>query len=400
MRKISSVLLKRSITSSFSHFSTTSSCTRSSFQYANLVVEKNTKKQRLPSDPSKLGFGRYFSNHMIDIDWDVKEGWFAPKIKPFQNFAIHPASKVLHYAQQIFEGLKAYYGVDGKIRVFRPELNMERMRRSARRSTLPDFNTREALLLIDELIRIDADLVPKTDQASLYIRPMMFATDQHLGIGESAQAKWACFTAITGSYFNYDRGIRLLADPEMVRSWKGGVGQYKMGCNYAPTIFVGKMAAMHDCDQAMWLSGEDRLVTEAGAMNLFMLWTNEDNELELITPPTDSGLLLPGITRQSVVELAKEWNLMKVSETNFTMSQLARAVQEKRVHEFFVSGTAANVGPVSEILHCDKEKGIMEKLLIPTMSSKMQLYKRLHTALSDIHYGRIEKPEWQRIVEL
>ncbi|UMM38361.1 hypothetical protein L5515_009810 [Caenorhabditis briggsae] len=392
MQKISSVLLKRSVNTTFR--------THSSFQYANLVVEKNTKKQRLPSDPEKLGFGRYFSNHMIYVDWDAKEGWFAPHIKPFQNFSIHPAAKVLHYAQTIFEGLKAYHGVDGKIRVFRPELNMERMRRTARRATLPDFNTREALLLIDELIRIDADMIPKTDKASLYIRPMLFATDQHLGIGESMQAKWACFTAITGSYFNYDRGIRLLADPEMVRSWKGGVGQYKMGCNYAPTIFVGKMAAMQGCDQAMWLSGEDRLVTEAGAMNLFMLWTNEENELELITPPTDSGLLLPGITRQSVVELAREWDLMKVSEANFTMDQLVRAVQEQRVHEFFVSGTAANVGPVSEILYCDKERGVKENLVIPTMSSKMQLVKRLNKTLCDIHYGRIEKKEWQRIVEL
>uniref|UniRef100_A0A8R1HUW5 Branched-chain-amino-acid aminotransferase n=1 Tax=Caenorhabditis japonica TaxID=281687 RepID=A0A8R1HUW5_CAEJA len=391
MQRVPSVLLARS-------FHTTSAA--SSFQYADLIVEPSTKKQRLPSDPTKLGFGRYFSNHIIDIDWDMKEGWFAPKIKQFENFSLHPAAKVLHYAQEVFEGLKAYHGVDGKIRIFRPELNMERMRRSARRSALPDFDTREALLLIDELVRMDADLVPKTDQASLYIRPMMFATEPHIGIGESLQAKWACFSAITGSYFNYERGIKLLADPEMVRSWKGGVGQYKMGCNYAPTIAVGKMAALHECGQVMWLSGEDRLVTEAGAMNLFVLWTNEENDLELITPPTDSGLLLPGVTRLSVLELAKEWNVMKVSERNFTMPTLARAIREKRVHEFFVSGTAAIVGPVSEILYMDKEHDILEKLHIPTLTSKYQFHKRMHTALTDIHYGKVEKSEWQRIVEV
>lgn len=177
------------------------------------------------------------------------------------------------------------------------------------------------------------------------------------------------------------------------------------------------MAALHGCDQAMWLSGDNRLITEAGAMNVFMLWTNEDNELELITPPTDSGLLLPGITRQSIVELAQEMNLMKVSEKNFTMAQLSRAVHEKRVHEFFVSGTAANVGPVSEVVYCDKELDVMENLQIPTLSSKMQLHTRfviflqninsfdklffrLNKTLSDIHFGRIEKKEWQHIVEL
>ncbi|CAI2330914.1 unnamed protein product [Caenorhabditis sp. 36 PRJEB53466] len=391
MQRFSPVFLRRSIHST---------AAANSFKYANLVVEKSSKKQRIPSDPVKLGFGRYFSDHMIDIDWDVKHGWFDPRIRQFQDFSIHPAAKVLHYAQEVFEGLKAYYGVDGKIRVFRPELNMERMRRSARRATLPDFDTKEALLLMDELIRMDSHLVPRSEHASLYIRPMFFATEPSIGVAESLQAKWACFTTVTGSYFNYEKGIRLLADPEYVRSWKGGVGQYKMGCNYAPTIAIGKMAALHECDQVMWLSGEDRQVTEAGAMNLFVLWTNEENELELITPPTDSGLLLPGITRQSVLELTREWNLMKVSEREFTMDELSRAVREKRVYEFFVAGTAANVGPVAEIVHMDKEKEIQEKLPIPTIQSKYQLYKKLHTTLSDIHYGKIEKKEWQRIVEV
>lgn len=401
-----------------------------SFKFGNLKIQLSTKKARIPSDPVKLGFGKYFASHMIDIDWDSRHGWFEPKILPFQNFSIHPGAKALHYAMTCFEGFKAYRGVDGKIRIFRPELNMERMKRSARRSALPDFDIRESLLLIDELIRTDSQYVPESDQSSLYIRPFMFATEPQIGVSETLQAKWSCFATITGSYFDYNNvgtKLKLVFILSVIRvsdfwqipntsdrgkeasvstKWDATTLQPLLSKSLLDfTVFTtlpntSRMASLQQCDQVMWLSGPDRQVTEAGAMNLFVLWTNEENELELITPPTDSGLLLPGITRLSVLELAREWNFMKVSERPFTMAELSRAVHENRVHEFFTSGTAAVVGPVGEILHVDKENDINEKLVIPTLQSKYQLQVKLRQTLEDIYYGRVEKSEWQRVVEL
>ncbi|CAB3396599.1 unnamed protein product [Caenorhabditis bovis] len=321
-------------------------------------------------------------------------------MRPFGDFNVHPAAKGLHYAVQLFEVLKAYRGVDGKFRIFRPDKNIERMKRTAIRSCLPDFHMEEALQLLDELVRVESHSFPEPHTGSFYIRPMMFSTDTSLGLGQPKSAKWACFGSLVSNYFNYEKGLRLLADPTYIRSWPGGVGQYKMGCNYAPTFLSSSNAAKLDCDQVIWLSGENQLVTEAGAMNLFVLWKNEEGEDELITPPLTSGLLLPGITRLSVLELAREWNCFIVAEKDFTMNQLSTAIKENRVYEIFSAGTAAVVGPVSEILYIDKRNNINETLAVPTIASEHKFYNRVLKTMTQIHYGEIERKEWQRVVDL
>ncbi|CAI5452720.1 unnamed protein product [Caenorhabditis angaria] len=373
------------------------------FYHKDLIVKKSPTSclDQIPKDVGKLGFGQNFSDHMVDVVYTDDKGWGAPKIQPISDFRIHPAARALHYGVQLFEGMKAYHGVDGKIRLFRPEMNMLRMKRSAERACLPDFDVEEALKVIDSIVRLEHKFIPKSRNGALYVRPFMLSAEPTMKVAAGGEARWAVLTNPVGSYFKpNDKGVTLLADPGYVRSWKGGVGEFKMGCNYAPTIFVNKAAMKMGCDQVMWLSGENRLVTEAGAMNLFVFWKNEQGEDELITAPVSSGLLLPGVTRDSVIELAKEWNEFKVTERNFTMDELSRAIKEKRVHEFFVSGTAATVLPAQKIIHKDQEKGIDDVLHIDTTGSKFKLHERIFKTITGIQYGEIEREKWQRIVTI
>ncbi|CAD6187042.1 unnamed protein product [Caenorhabditis auriculariae] len=373
-----------------------------SFQHKDLIIRKTEKRFPKPKNTADVPFGKIYSDHLLNVDWVEGKGWGKPEIRPFEGFQLHPAAKVLHSSLELFEGAKAYYGIDGKIRIFRPQLNMERMRRSAERCAFPDFDAKEAVKLLKELVKMDSDWVPRCAGSSLYLRPTMIGTEPTLGLAESKEVKLFMICSPVGqNYFKSEgTGVRLLADTSFVRSWPGGVGSYKMGCNYAPTIYVQQLAAKRDCHQVMWLQGKEQLVTEAGAMNLFMFWKNEQGEEELITAPLDTGLLLPGITRRSILELAREWGEFKVSERSFTMADVVKAIDENRVYEFFSSGTAAVVGGISEIQYVDRSIGVDRTLRLPTMASKHKVMQRMYDTITGIQYGRIQKDGWAEIVEL
>uniref|UniRef100_A0A8C2YW95 Branched-chain-amino-acid aminotransferase n=1 Tax=Cyclopterus lumpus TaxID=8103 RepID=A0A8C2YW95_CYCLU len=343
-------------------------------------------------DPATLVFGKQFSDHMLTINWSAADGWETPHIKPFQNLSLHPASSALHYSIELFEGMKAFRGEDNHIRLFRPMLNMERMLRSADRSSLPLFDKEELLKCIKKLVEVDQEWVPFSQDASLYIRPTFIGTEPSLGVSPTTQAMIFVIVGPVGPYFATGsfNPISLLADPSFVRAWKGGVGAYKMGGNYGPTIAVQSEAVKRGCQQVLWLYGEQEEITEVGTMNLFIYWTNEKGEKELFTPPLD-GIILPGVTRQSLLDLARTWGEFKVTERTMSMKELLGALDAGRILEVFGAGTACVVCPVGSLLYRE------ESYQIPTMQNGPDLAKRFHKELTDIQYGRTAS-DWAPLV--
>lgn len=361
------------------------------FKASDLQIELNKHLKEKP-DPSKLVFGKSFSDHMLTIQWSLEKGWEKPQIKPFQNFSIHPACSALHYSVELFDGLKAYRCVDGKIRMFRPMLNMERLHRGALRACLPSFDTTELLECISKLIEVDQEWVPYSTTASLYIRPTFIGMEPSLGVSRPNYAMLFVIVGPVGPYFATGsfNPVSLLADPRFVRSWKGGVGDSKMGGNYGPTIYVQNEAARDGCQQVLWLYGDNHEVTEVGTMNFFIFWKDKNGEEELVTPPLD-GLILPGVTRHSLLDLARKWGEFKVSERKVTMGELVNALKENRILEVFGSGTACVVCPVNRILYQGQNHHI------PTMENGPKLAKRFLKELTDIQYGRTPS-DWMYLI--
>lgn len=361
------------------------------FEAKDLIITPATTLKAKP-DPENLVFGTVFTDHMLTVEWSSKSGWDKPHIKPFQNLSLHPGCSSLHYAVELFEGLKAYRGHDNKIRLFRPDLNMDRMHRSALRVTLPVFDKKELLQCIQQLVLLDKDWVPYSTSASLYIRPALIGTEPSLGIKKPTKALLFVILSPVGPYFSSGsfNPVTLWASPQYVRAWQGGIGDCKLGGNYGSSLLAQCRAMEKGCQQVLWLYGEDRQITEVGTMNLFLYWTNEDGEEELATPPLD-GIILPGVTRQSILELAREWGEFKVSERHLTMGDLTSAVDENRVKEMFGSGTACVVCPVCDILYED------QMIHIPTMENGPKLASRILEKLNDIQYGK-EESAWTILV--
>ncbi|XP_074259025.1 branched-chain-amino-acid aminotransferase, cytosolic isoform X6 [Saimiri boliviensis] len=357
------------------------------FKAKDLVVTPATILKEKP-DPNNLVFGTVFTDHMLAVEWSSEFGWEKPHIKPLQNLSLHPGSSALHYAVELFEGLKAFRGVDNKIRLFRPNLNMDRMCRSAVRATLPEFDKEELLECIQQLVKLDQEWVPYSTSASLYIRPTFIGTEPSLGVKKPTKALLFVILSPVGPYFSSGifNPVSLWANPKYVRAWEGGTGDCKMGGNYGSSIFAQCEAVDNGCQQVLWLYGEDNQITEVGTMNLFLYWINENGEEELATPPLD-GIILPGVTRQCILDLAHQWGEFKVSERYLTMDALTAALEGNRVKEMFGSGTACVVCPVSDILY----KG--ETIHIPTMENGPKLASRILSKLTDIQYGR-EESNW------
>ena len=256
-----------------------------------VVTCREDQRQSKP-DPKNIAFGRNFTDHMLEIEWSDSGGWSEPRICPVHHLSLHPSAKVLHYAAGLFEGMKAFRGVDGRIRLFRPEMNMKRMNLSATRCCFPNFDGEQLIRCISELIKLDQDFVfgPET-QTSLYIRPTMIGTEAALGVTKSNCGLLFVLMSPVGPYFSCkDKHVSLLADPRFVRAWPGGTGDNKIGANYAPTIMVQQEAALKGMQQVLWLFGADHQVTEAGTMNIFMV-VREGERTQLVTPPLTDGIV-------------------------------------------------------------------------------------------------------------
>ncbi|SJL05955.1 probable BAT1-branched chain amino acid aminotransferase, mitochondrial [Armillaria ostoyae] len=352
-----------------------------------LQISRHTKPS--PPPPSKsLVFGHTFTDHMLTVPWSAISGWSAPQIEPYGPLRLEPSSTVLHYAQTIFEGMKAYRDDTGKVTLFRPDMNMKRMNSSATRVALPNFNGDALLELIKELIRIDKHWIPKEPGHSLYVRPTLIGTQKAVGIGPPNEALLFVICSPVGPYYpNGFKPIALYGTTEYVRAAPGGTGAYKIGANYAPGVLPQKFAAHKGYQQNLWLHGPEHYLTEVGTMNMFVVFKKEDGSLELVTPPLD-GMILPGITRDSVLALAREHvsgkkklaNLsdkLIISERPVTMSEVKSASLSGSLVELFGSGTAAVISPVDRIGY------LGEDILIPTEEDGM---------------GSVSRPIWKELV--
>lgn len=366
----------------------------STFKYSELEIDLQKTKPDLPDDPSKLVFGHKFTDHMLTIEWTEEKGWKIPKIGKFKNLEIHPAAKCLHYSIEVFEGMKAYYAVDGSLRLFRPDLNLNRLQKSSLRSSLPEFNKEELLSCIKKLVSIERDWIPKSTAASLYLRPTFIGTEPHLGVSSSNTALLYVICSPTGPYYPTGyKPISLYADPSYVRAFPGGVGDMKVGSNYGPTIHVWSKAKKVGCQQVLWLLGDKEYLTEVGTMNIFLVVKNKKGEIELVTPPLD-GTILPGITRQSILDMARDSGDIKVSERRITMKETQKLLKNNELLEIFGTGTACVVCPVDTILYKNN------RIEIPTMTSGAIFMTRFAKELNDIQYGKVNgPPNWSIIID-
>merc|ERR1711981_1222960 len=311
---------------------------------------------------------------------------------------MHPAAKTLHYAQSVFESMKAYRAEDDTIRVFRPIQSLQRLSMSAERACLPKLDIFPLAESIRKLVEIDQEWVPGQDLSALYIRPVMFGTEPVLGVSNSSTVELIVILSPVGPYFHHQlEDINVLADSGLVRASPGGAGYTKMGSNYAGTIWMEKFAQREGCHANLWLSGKDEEITGAGSMNVFAVQKNPtDGSVELITPSLDQGVVEPGITRYSVLQLAKEWGI-QVKESKLPILSLLNARNEGRLVEMFGTGTAATIVPIGNIMYKDKLYSISNPDDYPDNTEFMST--RILKHLSDIQYGRISHPWAMNIME-
>ncbi|MBC7390838.1 MAG: branched-chain amino acid aminotransferase [Opitutaceae bacterium] len=304
------------------------------FQINTQLVTQSRLDQ---TDYNNLGFGKVFSDHMLVCDF--KDGaWEKPQIIPFQNLSISPATNFIHYGQSIFEGLKAFLSTDGKVRIFRPEANARRMNISAKRLCMPEIPEEIFLEGLNELLNLDKKWIPTSEGSSMYIRPFMFSLDAEIRVRPSDTYRFMIILSPSGKY--YSSPVKVLVERQYVRAARGGLGSAKTSANYAASLYPAKLAQQRGFDQLIWTdASEHQYIEEAGTMN-FMFVINDT----LITPAL-SDSILAGITRDSIITLAKEWG-MKVEERNVSIDEVLKASENGTLKEAFGAGTAAVVSPI------------------------------------------------------
>lgn len=350
-------------------------------------VPENRRRTR-PKSGEKLGFGNLFSDHMFLMNFSQGSGWRDPRIVPYGPLSLDPSAMVLHYGQEIFEGMKAYYARDGAICLFRPDRNAERMNRSAARLCLPEIPVEDHLAALRALVRIDRDWIPREHGASLYIRPTMIATEAALGVRPAAEVLFFIITGPVGAY--YPRGfdpVRILVEETYVRAARGGTGEVKTGGNYAASLLAAKNAKSQGFDQVLWLDAERRrFVEEVGTMNIFFVLRGE-----LVTPPL-SGSILPGVTRDTVLTLAREWKI-PVAERPVDIDEIMKGAADGTLSEAFGSGTAAVISPVGSFSCHGQEVKV-------NGGGAGEISLRLFREITEIQYGEIEdRHHWIHRVE-
>ncbi|MBW1896434.1 MAG: branched-chain amino acid aminotransferase [Deltaproteobacteria bacterium] len=345
----------------------------------DLKITKTKTLKALP-DESKLGFGEIFTDHMFNMDYDPEQGWHNPRIEPYSPIVMDPATMVLHYGQAIFEGLKAYRTGSGKIQLFRPHQNMKRLNQSAELLCIPEIDEIFAFDALKKLIAVDKAWVPGAPETSLYIRPTIVAMDPYLGVRPSYTYRFFIILSPVGAY--YPEGfnpVKIWVTDQFVRAVRGGLGEAKTPANYAASLLGAEMAKKAGYTQVLWLDAvEQRNIDEVGTMNIFFVINGE-----LVTPPL-GGSILPGITRDSVIALARNWNI-SVSERNITIDELIAMDKDDSLQEIFGSGTAAVISPVSHLAWKDEVLAVGEGGVGPVA-------QKLYDTITDIQYGRAEDP--------
>ncbi|KAJ3577213.1 hypothetical protein NPX13_g3359 [Xylaria arbuscula] len=338
------------------------------------------------------------TDHMITAEWTKANGWSSPELKPYGPLSLLPTSSCLHYAFQCFEGMKAYRGYDGRLRLFRPDRNASRFQMSTERISLPTAEPDELLKLIHVLISIDGPKwLPKSRSGSfMYLRPTMIGTQPQLGVSTPKKAMLYIVMSFMGRLDNIPGGMRLETSPDdMVRAWTDGFGDAKVGANYGPSAKALNATQGRGFHQVLWLYGPKGNCTETGGSNFFVVWKRLDGENELITAPLDDKIILDGVTRRSCLDLARLrlGDDLIVTERRFNIQELIEANDQGRLLEVFSCGTAYGIGPISQIVHGGHE------INIPTgaLRGGGRITNQIRDWLVEIMYGTVEH-EWGVVV--
>lgn len=339
-----------------------------------------TKEPKQKPDVNHLVFGKNFTDHMFVMDYSTDKGWHDARIIPYQPILIEPSAMIFHYGQTVFEGLKAYFSEDGRILLFRPDRNMQRLNQSNDRLCIPKIDEKLAIGALKELIRIEQDWIPKAEGTSLYIRPFIIATEPALGVHPSSTYKFMIILSPVGSY--YKEGIhpvKIAVESRYVRAVSGGTGQAKTAGNYASSLKAQEVAEEVGYSQVLWLDGvEKKYVEEVGSMNIFFKINGE------VVTPALNGSILEGVTRNSIIQLLKHWNI-PVSERKISIDEVHQAYKEGMLEEVFGTGTAAVISPVGELYWND------EKMTVNNGETG-ELSMKLYNTLTSIQLGKMEDP--------
>lgn len=343
----------------------------------NIKYELVSQRKAKP-DWNALGFGKYFTDHMFIMDYDKGMGWHDARIVPYQNLSLDPACMVFHYAQEMFEGLKAYRTPNGEIQFFRPDKNIERMNNTNTRLCIPHLEPSDVLDALKALVSVEKEWVPTAEGTSLYIRPFIIATDVQLGVHPSKSYKFMIILSPVGSY--YPEGIKpvkIFVEREYVRAVKGGTGYAKVGGNYACSLIGQEKAEQMGYSQVLWLDGiEHKYIDEVGAMNVFFVIDGT-----VVTPALEEGNILPGVTRASCIQLLKSFGY-KVEERKLSLDEVIDAYNAGKLNEAFGTGTAAVVSPMGLLDTGDVQMTINNGEI-------GEVAQKLYDTLTGIQWGRV-----------
>lgn len=351
-----------------------------------IQITKTTTPGTPPPD-DKLAFGETFSDHMFMMNYTDAKGWHNPRIVPYQPFPCDPGMIVFHYGQATFEGLKAFHA-GGRLQLFRPQANIARMNKSNERLCIPPLDPEDHLQAIKTLVSLDRRWVPRTSGTSLYIRPTIIATDPYIGVRVSKTYLFYIITGPVGAYYKEGvNPVKILVEDEYVRAAQGGLGEAKTPANYAASLLSGEKAKHKGFTQVLWLDGVERKwVEEVGTMNICFVIGDE-----VVTAPL-AGTILPGITRDTVLTLCRDWG-MKVSERKLSIDEVMAAAEDGSLKECFGTGTAAVISPVGSLTYKNKTIAVNNGQVGP-------LAQKLYDTITGIQYGRIPDPHgWVVAVE-
>ena len=345
--------------------------------FPSISVTRTTQPKAKPAADAKLGFGQIFTDHMFSMDYVEGEGWINPRIEPYAPISLDPSAMIFHYGQAIFEGLKAYKTADGSINLFRPQLNFERVNISNARMVIPPVDEAFCLHALKELLKIEQDWIPTAEGSSLYIRPFIFATDPFLGVRPAHTYRFMIILSPSGAY--YPQGlnpVNIYVEEEYVRAVKGGTGFAKTPGNYASSLIAQAKAYKAGYVQVLWLDGvHRRFIEEVGSMNVFFVIDGK-----LVTPALN-GSILPGITRRTVLELAKNLGL-ETEEREIAIDEISELGRAGRISEVFGSGTAAVISPVGELRY-------KENVMIFNNGQIGPISQKIYDIITGVQYGKL-----------
>lgn len=343
-----------------------------------IKIEKSTNLKPIPGPENPLVFGTIFTDHMYVMEYSSDEGWHDPTIMPYQNLSLEPSAMVFHYGQEMFEGLKAYRTDDGRTFMFRPDKNIERAKYSNKRLMIPEIPEDDFMNGLKTLIKLDQAWIPTKEGTSLYVRPFVIATDPFLGVRPSNTYKFIIILSPVGAY--YPEGldpVKIWIEDEYVRAVRGGIGEAKTGGNYVASMSAQIKAHEAGYSQVLWLDGvEKKYIEEVGAMNIFFKLNGK------IVTPVLNGSILHGITRDTCIELCKEWGL-EVEERKISVDELEEAAKSGALEEVWGTGTAAVISPVGHLRYVDEVFQIGN-------GGIGEISQRLYDTVTGIQLGRIK----------